>query len=88
MITNEKKLPNLKVLRPLRVKGEHYRPNDVVAKSAFAVAGDDRTGDWMDLCAMEPPSLAQSDEPVSRGAKSKKAKRPAAPPAAPVAPAL
>jgi hypothetical protein len=87
MITNDKKLPNLKVLRPLRVKGEHYRPGDVVAKSAFAVAGDDRTGDWMDLCAMEPPSLVQTDEPVSRGEKPKKAKRSVAP-AAPVAPAV
>lgn len=61
---NEKKLPNLKVLKPIRLRGVHLAIGSVVAKTDFATAGDDRTGDWLDLCAMEPPTLVQTAEPV------------------------
>lgn len=59
---NDKKLPNLKVLKPIRLKGTHLAIGAVVAKADFATAGDDRTGDWLDLCAMEPPTLVQTAE--------------------------
>ena len=61
-MTNDKKLPNLKVLKPIRLKGVHLAVGTVVAKADFASAGDDRTGDWLDLCAMEPPTLVQTAE--------------------------
>lgn len=59
---NDKKLPNLKVLKPIRLKGVHLAVGTVVAKAEFATAGDDKTGDWLDLCAMEPPTLVQTTE--------------------------
>ena len=64
---NDKKMPNLKVLKPIRLKGVHLAVGTVVAKADFATAGDDKTGDWLDLCAMEPPTLVQTVEPVGAG---------------------
>lgn len=71
MITNDKKKPNLKVLKPIRVKGKHYAEGSVVAKTDFATLGDERTGDWLDLCAMEPPVLVQTDEPLDAAVKKR-----------------
>jgi hypothetical protein len=83
-VSNDKKLPNLMVLRPVRVKGLHYAARDVVAKADFATSGDDRTGDWLDLCAMEPPVLVQTNEAPSRaGAAQKRGRKPAAAPLPP-----
>jgi len=58
----EKQLPNLRVLRPIRIGGEHVAKGAVVAKSAF-----DNRGDWDDLCKMSPPKLEETDEKVGSG---------------------
>ena len=69
---NDKKLPNLKVLKPIRLKGVHLAVGTVVAKADFATAGDDKTGDWLDLCAMEPPTLVQTVEGTDADTAPKK----------------
>ena len=50
-------LPNLKVLRPFRLKGEHIEPGSVVSKSDFENAGD-----WAELVTMTPQTCTQTDE--------------------------
>lgn len=82
IIENDKKLPNLRVLKPIRVYGVPYAKGDVVAKSAFATQGD-----WLDLCAQETPWLEQTADAPSRAAAAPATKRgrSVAPAAAPTA---
>lgn len=68
----DNKLPNLKILRPMRIRGVAYGVGDVVAKTDFS--GTDGDGDWMDLAAMSEPWLEQTKEPVARAGKGKAAK--------------
>ena len=69
-IENDKKAANLRVLRPMRIRGLPYAKGDVVSKTGF-----DSSGDWMDLCAMNEPWLEQTSDPVSRSGDKPKAGR-------------
>ncbi len=55
----DKEKPNLKVLRALRIEGKHYPVGAVISKSKF-----DSRGDWDDLCRMNPPKLAETEEKI------------------------
>ena len=50
-------LPNLLVLRPFRLNGEHVAAGSIIPKSAFA-----NTGDWCELCVMVPQTATQTDD--------------------------
>lgn len=69
-IENDKKLLNLRILRPMRIKGVHHDVDDVVAKTDFA-----NTGDWMDLAALDEPWLEQTSDKASRARDAAKSKR-------------
>lgn len=70
IIENDKKKPNLRVLKTMRIRGKHYAVGDIVSKSGF-----DSSGDWMDLCAMDEPWLEQTDEAPSRAGDGEQTKR-------------
>lgn len=55
----EKELPNLRVLVPIRLAGEHCAEGSVIPKTAFA-----NKGDWHDLTVMEPARLEETDAKV------------------------
>jgi hypothetical protein len=65
-MANEKK--NLKVLRAIRIEGEHIEVGTVISKTAF-----ESRGDWYDLCEMTPPRLEETDEPLGVPGKAKAA---------------
>jgi hypothetical protein len=67
----EKQLPNLRVLRSIRIRGKHVGKGTVIAKSAF-----DNRGDWDDLCKMSPPKLEETDDKISTSGKATKAEMP------------
>jgi hypothetical protein len=69
-IENDKKLANLRILRPMRIKGVHYDVNDVATKADFA-----STGDWMDLAALDDPWLEQTNDKAFRARDAAKGKR-------------
>jgi len=69
-IENDKKLVNLWVLRPMRIKGVHHDVGDVVTKADFA-----NTGDWMDLAALDEPWLEQTGDKTFRARDAAKGKR-------------
>jgi hypothetical protein len=56
---------NLKVLRSIRIAGKHVAAGSVISKSAF-----DSRADWDDLCKMNPPKLAETDEKIGSGDKA------------------
>lgn len=58
----EKQLPNLRVLRSIRIGGKHVEKGSVISKSAF-----DNRGDWDDLCKMSPAKLEETDDKVGSG---------------------
>lgn len=64
-IENDKSLKNLRVLREFRLKGVAQPVGSVIAKSDF-----DNAGDYMNLCAMNPPRAEQTDAKVGPAPKS------------------
>lgn len=65
-IEKDDSLPNLTVLRDIRVKGVARVKGTVISKKEF-----DNAGDWLNLCAMKPARLEQTDDKV--GTKKKTA---------------
>jgi len=55
--SEDKSLPNLKVLQTIRVRGDVCFKGAVVSKKHF-----DNKADWQNLCHMEPPRLEETDE--------------------------
>lgn len=55
----DKEKANLKVLRAIRLGGKHVAAGTVISKREFASKGD-----WSDLCRMEHPKLAETDEKI------------------------
>lgn len=66
-LENDKKKPNLKVLREFRVNGKACEKGSVIAKSEFQ-----NSGDWLNLCAMTPARAEQTDEKVGPAPKDDK----------------
>jgi hypothetical protein len=76
VVAEKKELPNLLVLVPIRVAGQHCAEGSVIAKSDFQ-----NRGDWHDLTVMEPARLAETADPVGepKEPKTKKTAVPAMP---------
>ena len=51
---------NLKVLKAIRIGGKHVEVGSVISKKEF-----ESKGDWYDLCVMNPPRLAETEEKLS-----------------------
>lgn len=71
----DKELPNLLVLVPIRVQGEHREVGSVIPKSLFG----EKKGDWQDMTVMEPPRLMETDAKVGDAPKGDKAALPGIP---------
>lgn len=56
---------NLKVLEAIRIKGKHVEIGSVISKKEF-----ESKGDWYDLCVMNPPRLAETDEKIGPMSKA------------------
>ena len=52
-------LPNIKALKPFRLKGSSVSEGTVLPKSAFS-----KKDDWLNLCNMSPAKCAQTDEAI------------------------
>lgn len=57
---DDAKLPNLKILVPIAVRGVAMLKGRVIPKTDIAVKSD-----WQELIAMSPPRVEQTDEPVN-----------------------
>lgn len=69
-IEKDDKKPNLLVLRDFRLNGAAVHEGSVISKKEF-----DNSGDWLNLCAMKPPRVEQTDEKVAAAKKTTAAKK-------------
>jgi len=66
---DDPKLPNIKILKAIRIKGEHVAKGTVVKKSAFP-----NKASWQNLVHMDKPRAEETDAKVGEPKKETKPK--------------